>query len=124
MVPTPRTPAIAVDALIVDPTRGVVLIRRANPPFQGRWALPGGFVEIGETCEAACVREAREETGLEVEPVELVGCCRLRRLRKRQARTDPKPAATCAEVLACFVVVILVPGTIAEPVTPSPLPHW
>ena len=73
MVPTPRTPAIAVDALIVDPTRGVVLIRRANPPFQGRWALPGGFVEIGETCEAACVREAREETGLEVEPVELVG---------------------------------------------------
>ena len=73
MVPTPRTPAIAVDALIVDPTRGVVLIRRANPPFQGRWALPGGFVEIGETCEAACVREAREETGLEVKPVELVG---------------------------------------------------
>jgi 8-oxo-dGTP diphosphatase len=73
MVPTPKTPALAVDAIIVDPTRGVVLIRRANPPFQGRWALPGGFVEVGETCEAACVREAREETGLEVEPVELVG---------------------------------------------------
>jgi 8-oxo-dGTP diphosphatase len=69
----PKTPVIAVDALIVDPARGVLLIRRANPPFQGRWALPGGFVEVGETCEAACVREAREETGLEVEPVELVG---------------------------------------------------
>jgi len=73
IVPTPRTPALAVDALIVDRARGVVLIRRANPPFQGRWALPGGFVEVGETCEAACVREAREETGLEVEPVALVG---------------------------------------------------
>jgi 8-oxo-dGTP diphosphatase len=72
-VPTPRTPALAVDALIVDPSRGVLLIRRKNPPFQGCWALPGGFVEIGETCEAACVREAREETGLEVQPVALVG---------------------------------------------------
>jgi 8-oxo-dGTP diphosphatase len=72
-VPTPKTPALAVDALIVDPARGVLLIRRANPPFQGCWALPGGFVEVGETCEAACVREAGEETGLEVEPVELVG---------------------------------------------------
>jgi len=73
IVPTPRTPALAVDALIVDPARGVLLIRRANPPFQGRWALPGGFVEVGETCEAACVREAREETGLGVEPLQLVG---------------------------------------------------
>jgi 8-oxo-dGTP diphosphatase len=73
IVPTFRTPALAVDALIVDPARGVLLIRRGNPPFQGRWALPGGFVEVGETCEAACVREAREETGLDVEPVQLVG---------------------------------------------------
>jgi 8-oxo-dGTP diphosphatase len=73
IVPTPRTPALAVDTLILDPARGVLLIRRGNPPFQGRWALPGGFVEVGETCEAACVREAREETGLDVEPVQLVG---------------------------------------------------
>ncbi len=72
-MPTPKTPALAVDALIQDPTRGVLLIRRANSPFQGRWALPGGFVERGETCESACVREAREETALEVKPVELVG---------------------------------------------------
>jgi len=72
-VPTPETPLLAVDALIVDPVRGVLLIRRRNPPFQGLWALPGGFVERGETCEAACTREAREETGLEVRPVALVG---------------------------------------------------
>ncbi len=72
-MPKPTTPALAVDALIVDPERGVLLIRRANPPFRGRWALPGGFVEPGETCETACQREAREETGLKVEPVQLVG---------------------------------------------------
>jgi 8-oxo-dGTP diphosphatase len=72
-MPVPTTPLLTVDALIVDPTRGVLLIRRKHPPFEGRWALPGGFVEVGETCEAACAREAREETGLEVEPVELVG---------------------------------------------------
>jgi 8-oxo-dGTP diphosphatase len=70
---TPQTPLLAVDALIIHPRRGVLLIRRANPPFKGSWALPGGFVERGETCEAACVREAKEETGLTVEPVALVG---------------------------------------------------
>jgi 8-oxo-dGTP diphosphatase len=70
---TPTTPVLTVDALIFDPVLGVILIRRANPPFQGRWALPGGFVEVGETCEAACSREVREETGLDVEPVELAG---------------------------------------------------
>jgi 8-oxo-dGTP diphosphatase len=72
-MPTPVTPVLTVDALIFDRALGVILIRRANPPFQGRWALPGGFVEVGETCEASCSREAREETGLEVEPVEVIG---------------------------------------------------
>ena len=72
-MPAPVTPLLTADAVILDHVRGVALIRRGRPPFQGRWALPGGFVEIGESCEAACVREAREETGLEVEPVELLG---------------------------------------------------
>jgi 8-oxo-dGTP diphosphatase len=70
---TPQTPLLAVDALILHPRRGVLLIRRSNAPFKGCWALPGGFVERGETCEAACIREAKEETGLEVETVALVG---------------------------------------------------
>jgi ADP-ribose pyrophosphatase YjhB (NUDIX family) len=50
----------------------VLLIRRGKPPLQGRWVVPGGTVELGETLEEAVVRELREETGLEVRPRELV----------------------------------------------------
>ena len=68
----PETPPIAVDAIIED--RGsVVLIKRKNPPFQDCWALPGGFVDIGETVENSCMREAKEETDLDVEIRQLVG---------------------------------------------------
>jgi len=51
--------------LIIEYNRGIVLIKRKNPP-EG-WALPGGFVEYGESLETAAVREAKEETGLDVE---------------------------------------------------------
>jgi 8-oxo-dGTP diphosphatase len=57
-----------VDA-IIEVGAGVVLVRRRNPP--PGWALPGGFVDYGETVETAAVREAREETGLAVDLVEL-----------------------------------------------------
>lgn len=67
-----RTPLLAVDA-IVPYQGGVVLIERSHPPFEGHFALPGGFVEIGETVEQACLREVREETGLLVEVKELLG---------------------------------------------------
>jgi 8-oxo-dGTP diphosphatase len=59
-----RNPVPAVDIIIEYEDRGLVLIRRANPPLG--WALPGGFVEYRESLETAATREAREETGLQV----------------------------------------------------------
>jgi 8-oxo-dGTP diphosphatase len=68
----PITPLLTVDIVILY--RGkLVLIKRKNPPYQGLFALPGGFVDIGETVEEAAVREAREETGLEVNLIKLLG---------------------------------------------------
>ena len=67
-----RWPRLAVDVVTLVDGK-VVLIRRLNEPYKGCWALPGGFVEYGETVEQAAVREAKEETGLDVELVALVG---------------------------------------------------
>jgi len=68
MAGTPRNPFPTVDIIIELASGGIVLIKRKNPP--PGWALPGGFVDYGESVEAAAVREALEETGLEVELTE------------------------------------------------------
>ena len=69
----PQTPLLTVDVVIelLDSPGDIVLIERRFPP--AGWALPGGFVDIGETVEHAAVREALEETGLVVTLVELLG---------------------------------------------------
>jgi len=66
-----KNPTPTVDAIIAGADGRVVLILRKNEPHG--WALPGGFVDAGEELGAACRREAREETGLEVEVVALLG---------------------------------------------------
>lgn len=68
-----KKPSLTVDVVIRRADGSVVLVKRKNPPFQGFYALPGGFVEYGETVETAAVREAKEETGLDVKILRLIG---------------------------------------------------
>lgn len=66
-----RNPFPTVD-IIIELESGIVLIERRNIPFG--WALPGGFVDYGESLESAAVREAREETSLDISDLRLLGC--------------------------------------------------
>src|SRR5438045_9642556 len=68
----PELPLVGVGAIIMGGGR-VLLVKRAHPPIQGQWSIPGGVLEVGEMVREAAVREAREETGLMVEPGELLG---------------------------------------------------
>ena len=70
----PVTPLLAADiviALVDQPGRPIVLIERKNPPYG--WAIPGGFVDVGETVEQAAIREMKEEVGLDVTITDLLG---------------------------------------------------
>ncbi len=67
----PEAPLVGVGAVVVNEGR-VLLVRRGAEPLKGHWSLPGGLLEVGESLSDGVVREVREETGLLVEPVELV----------------------------------------------------
>jgi 8-oxo-dGTP diphosphatase len=68
----PVQPLVGVGSIVIENSR-VVLVKRAHPPLQNQWSIPGGVLEVGELVREAAVREAREETGLTVEPGELLG---------------------------------------------------
>ncbi|HET9407394.1 MAG TPA: NUDIX hydrolase [Candidatus Sulfotelmatobacter sp.] len=68
----PETPLVGVGAIIIEGDR-VLLVKRAHPPLEAQWSIPGGVLEVGEMVRQAAIREAREETGLVVEPGELLG---------------------------------------------------
>jgi ADP-ribose pyrophosphatase YjhB (NUDIX family) len=67
----PEAPLVGVGAVVVDQGR-VLLVRRGTEPLKGHWSLPGGLLDLGESLASGVVREVREETGLMVEPVELI----------------------------------------------------
>jgi 8-oxo-dGTP diphosphatase len=68
----PERPFIGVGAIIVEDGR-VLLVKRGHEPLTGEWSIPGGVLELGETVREGVAREALEETGLTVEPFELLG---------------------------------------------------
>src|SRR5574338_672973 len=88
--PTPTTD------VIVQKGTSILLVRRKNEPFKGNLALPGGFINEGETAEQAAVREALEETSLQVEPIDILGVY-------SDPRRDPRKH-TMSVVLVCIVV--------------------
>lgn len=72
-MPKPVTPLLTVDCVIFDAQDRLLLIQRAHEPFTDRHALPGGFVDVGETVEAAALRELKEETGVDGQIVRMIG---------------------------------------------------
>lgn len=67
-----KTPSLTCDVFIHDDDFNFILIKRKNDPYKDCWALPGGFVEYGESVENAAIREAKEETSIDVELKQLV----------------------------------------------------
>jgi 8-oxo-dGTP diphosphatase len=78
-------PVVGVGGVVVHDGR-VLLIRRGKEPLKGRWSIPGGTLELGESLEEAVVRELREETGLEVRPVSLLTV--FDRIERRESRVE------------------------------------
>jgi ADP-ribose pyrophosphatase YjhB (NUDIX family) len=67
----PRNPLVGVGGVVIDRGRAL-LIRRGSEPLKGEWSIPGGMVELGEELAEGVKRELKEETGLDVEPIECI----------------------------------------------------
>lgn len=85
----PRNPIPTVD-IIIEYKGGIILIKRKNPP-EG-WALPGGFVDYGESLETAAFREAKEETGLNIKLI-----------RQFHTYSDPKRDSRCHTITTVYI---------------------
>lgn len=95
----PAAPRIAVSCAVLRERNGrreVLLVRRGSPPAEGRWAFPGGSLELGETLAEGAVREVREETGLTIGPPRFV-------THHEVVERDRKGQVLWHYVLACFV---------------------
>ena len=68
-----KIPSLTADVFIFDDELNFILIKRKNNPYKGHWALPGGFVDYNESVENAAIREAMEETSIDIELIDLVG---------------------------------------------------
>jgi 8-oxo-dGTP diphosphatase len=100
-------PALTADAVLLK-GREVLLVKRGREPFRGAWALPGGFVEVGERVEDACRRELMEETGLKGDIVDLLGVY-------SDPKRDPRGhTVTVAYVLKVSGIVAIAAGDDAE----------
>ena len=69
-----ENPLPSAAAFIINSEGEILLVERGIEPGKGKWALPSGFIEIDETPEKACLRELKEETGLEGKIIRLIGC--------------------------------------------------
>ncbi|MHA1469965.1 MAG: NUDIX hydrolase [Candidatus Asgardarchaeia archaeon] len=98
-----RMPIPAVSAIIVNEKDEVVLVKRKYPPGEGRWALPGGHVEYGETLREAIIREIKEETNYNIEIKSFLFPCTVIK-KKYPEDTDPPKYHYIINVFECKVV--------------------
>lgn len=122
MTAVPDRPCVGVGAVLIHEGR-VLLIRRGKEPLRGRWVVPGGTVELGETLEQALVREVEEETGLIVRPREVVAV--FDRIQRESERVDYH--YVIVDYLCDYVAGEVLAGSDAEAVAlvaPADLPDY
>jgi 8-oxo-dGTP diphosphatase len=110
----PKTPLVGAAAIVLKQNDSVLLVRRANPPRQGEWSLPGGLQKLGETAVEAACREVREETGLNVRVLDVADIVDL--IEWDEPHTRVRYHYTLIDFVACWLGGEPVPGSDAAEV--------